>query len=74
MIGIYFSYPLTFTLVKHFSKVNTMSNQTTAYATAGTMSAADRKPARGFWGKLFDAWIRAHASRMDPNGNVMLEL
>jgi hypothetical protein len=38
------------------------------------MSATERKPARGFWGMLFDAWIRAHASRIDPNGNVMLEL
>jgi hypothetical protein len=38
------------------------------------MSAAVRKPGRGFWRTLFDAWVKSHQSRIDPNGQVMCEL
>jgi len=50
-----------------------MSNQSAACANAQTMSTA-RKPGRGFWRTFFDAWVKSHQSRIDPNGNVMFEL
>jgi hypothetical protein len=51
-----------------------MSNQSSACADAQTMSAAVRKPGRSFWRTFLDAWVKAHAARVDPNGNVMFQL
>lgn len=39
-------------------------------APAGAVSGA--RPS--FWRRLVDAWLRAYASRIDSNGNVMCEL
>jgi hypothetical protein len=48
-----------------------MSNQSTACANAQTMSTAVRKPGRGFWRTLFDAWVKSHQVRNDPNSHGM---
>ena len=50
-----------------------MSKQSTAYASAHTMSSAVRKPGRGFWRTLFEAWVKSHQSRIDPNGVVIIQ-
>jgi hypothetical protein len=52
-----------------------MSNQSSAYASAESMSTpAVREPGRGFFRSFFDAWLAAYGNRVDANGNVMCEL
>jgi len=52
-----------------------MSNQSSAVAQLQSMSSpAFVQPGRGFWGSLFDAWVQSYAHRIDPEGNVLIEL
>jgi hypothetical protein len=37
-----------------------------------TRALSDAHPS--FWRRLVDAWLRAYASRIDSNGNIMCEL
>jgi hypothetical protein len=51
-----------------------MSNNSTAFAPAHTMSAPAAKPAHGVWQRLYQAWLDAYGTRIDSNGNIMCEL
>jgi hypothetical protein len=49
-----------------------MSNHSSAYAPAESMSSSARKPARSLWRRFFDAWVKSHANRLDNNGNIVM--
>ena len=49
-----------------------MSNHSSAYASADSMSPATRKPARSLWRRFFDAWVRSYQNRLDQNGNIVM--
>jgi hypothetical protein len=52
-----------------------MSNQSSAVAQMQSMSSpTEREPGRGFWRTLFDAWVASYGNRIDPEGNVLIEL
>jgi hypothetical protein len=52
-----------------------MSKQSSTFEQAQTMSIpALRKPGRGFFRSFFAAWIAAYGNRIDPDGNVLVEL
>ena len=49
-----------------------MSNHSSAYASADSMSPATRKPARSLWRRFFDAWVQSYQNRLDQNGNIVM--
>ncbi|WP_156328084.1 MULTISPECIES: hypothetical protein [unclassified Massilia] len=52
-----------------------MSNQSSAVAQMQSMSSPTfRQPGQGFWRSLFNAWVASYGNRIDPEGNVMIEL
>ena len=52
-----------------------MSNQSSAVASNQSISFPTvRAPGQGFWASLFAAWVASYGNRIDPEGNVMVEL
>jgi hypothetical protein len=53
----------------------TMSNQSSAVAQMESMASPTfRQPGESFWRSLFNAWVASYGNRIDPEGNVMIEL
>jgi hypothetical protein len=52
-----------------------MYNPSSAVAEMQAMTSSPiRTPGRGFWRSLFDAWVASYGNRIDPEGNVLMEL
>lgn len=52
-----------------------MSNQSSAVAQMESMSSpVFFQPGQGFWRSLFNAWVASYGNRIDPEGNVLIEL